>query len=446
MLNNSNVTDTDQEILMANNLSSFVISVTLSLFALSSSLFSLCFLHTYLKKLHTIIKNILTILCGYNLMCCTVTCIILIYFRMTSQQTITLCGLIQLTTITPSMITFDTICIISVVRYHMTWKINQLELFNKRKILLSVGAVYFAEHILGMLFFIIASMDFSLTQPSTVCAGKDTLGKVPGMEYLLLTKSIIVFSIGVTYDFRLINLLKKRKLQRIGPGGIQMIPWKTSNSDEPDVKVPIRATIVTLSFILMRIAMVSYYKIFHKSPIHWIQPAVISCEVVIGVLMPVLLFLTIRAHKKKKNPVVPKGLMFHNDLYLNEECLESGENIEHPNYIYAIDPKIFTLDNFSDDHIDNNQKDDIDEETKIEIHHAVIHVISEPPSIHEQHLEAKDNIEQDNDILAIDPNIFALDHFSNIDNDQKEESVIKIHHDVIHVKPAPPYRTFSTCH
>ena len=113
------------------------------MFALNSSFFSLCFLHTYLKKLHSVIKMISTIMCGYNMICGMVSCLILIYFRIISQQTMILCGLIQLTTITPALLTFDTICVISAVRYHMTWKINQLEHFKKHRILLSVGAVYF---------------------------------------------------------------------------------------------------------------------------------------------------------------------------------------------------------------------------------------------------------------------------------------------------------------
>ena len=125
-------------------------------------------------------------------MCCTATCIILIYFRTTSQQTITLCGLIQLTTITPSMITFDTICIISVVRYHMTWKTNQLELFKKHHILLLVAAVYFAEHILALFYFVIAQMDFSVIQPSTACAGKNIMEKPPFIAYLLLIIRVIL--------------------------------------------------------------------------------------------------------------------------------------------------------------------------------------------------------------------------------------------------------------
>ena len=433
MLNDSTMADTGENRLIANNESFFIIAITVSIFVLSSILFSLFFLHTYLKKLHTIIKLILTILFGYNLICCTVTIIILLYFRVTSEQTITVCGLIQLTTITPGQLTYNTICVVSVVRYYMTWKINQLELFNKHKILLSVCAVYFAEHILGMFFFIIAHMDFSFNQPSTACAGKDTLETVPVMAYFLVAKNIIVCSIGITYDFRLIKLLKKRKLQSVGARETQMIPWKTSNSDESDVKVPIRATIVTLSLILVGIARVTYYKIFYMYSIHWIQP-LMAGETVIGGLMPVLLFLTIRAHKKKTNPVIPKGPVYHNDIYLNEECLETEENAEHPNYIYVIDPKIFTLDHFSDDH-----NDDIDEKIGIEIHHAVIHV--EP----EQYLEAKDNMEQHNDIFVIDPNIFTLDHFGNIDNHQRRDATVEINHGVIHVKPAPLYRTFSTC-
>ena len=250
---------------------------------------SLCFLHTYLKKLHSVIKLILTILCGYNLICCTITIIILVYFRISSQQTITVCGLLQLTTITPGILTFHMLCIISVVRYYMTWKTNQLELFKTHKILLSVGAVYFMEHILGMFFFIIAYMDFSLMQPSSSCAGKDILDIVPVMAYFLLLKSVIVCAIGINYDFKLIKLLKKRKLQSVGHRETQIIPWKSSNSDESDVKVPIRATIVTLSFISIAIARVTYINIFNKSPIHWLR-SVIMCEATIGVVIPVLLF------------------------------------------------------------------------------------------------------------------------------------------------------------
>ena len=448
MLNNSTIVLVDfheNTRLIANNESFFIIAITVSLFALSSILIGLCFLHTYLKNLHPIIKSILTILFGYNLICCIVTFIILVYFRVTNEQTITTCSLIQLTTLTPGMLTYDTICIVSVVRYHMTWKINQLESFNKHKILLTVGAVYFAEHILGIFCFIISYMDFSFTQPSTACAGKDTMETVPVLTFCLLAKSVIVCSIGITYDFRLIKLLRKRKLQRVGyPGGIQMIPWKTtSNSDEPtDVKVPIRATIVTLSFILMRIARITYYEIFHNSTIHWIQP-VITCQTVIGIVMPVLLLLTIRAHKKKSNPIVPMGPVYHNDHYLKkEEFWESDEeNLEYFNDIFAIDPKIFTLDHFSDNHNDG-------EEISVEIHRAVIHV--EPiTNIGENNLEeAEGYSEQHNHIFAINPNIFAFDNFSNIDttNDERQEATIfEINHAVIQVKPAPPYRTFSTC-
>ena len=104
---------------------------------------------------------------------------------------------------------------------------------------------------------------------------------------------------------------------------------------------------VTLSFILMRIARITYYEIFHNSTIHWIQP-VITCQTVIGIVMPVLLLLTIRAHKKKSNPIVPMGPVYHNDHYLKkEEFWESDEeNLEYFNDIFAIDPKIFTLDHF----------------------------------------------------------------------------------------------------
>ena len=319
---------------------------------------------------------ILTIMCGYNIMCGTVTCLILIYFKITSQQTMILCGLIQLTTITPAFLTFDTICIISAVRYHMTWKINQLELFKKHQFRLSVGAVYFAEHIFGFFSFIIAQMDFSMIQPSTVCAGKDLMKSVPALGYIHLTKNIIVCSIGIIYDIRLLKLLKKRKMQRFGPGEIQIIPWKSSNASEPNVKVPIRATIAALSCISFGIVESKIAGIYTQSPIHWTH-ALITTTTLIGLLMPILLGLTFRAHKKDKNVVVPNYPMYHNDQFLNNDQMENEGTIDilDNNDIFMIDPNIFTTENFSDNDI---IMQDVDEEA-IEIHNDVIHVKPAPP-------------------------------------------------------------------
>ena len=87
MVNNSTEAETDlTSRLVANNRNSFTIAMMFSVFALNSSFFSLCFLHTYLKKLHSIIKLILTILCGYTLICCIITIVILLYFKIDTDH------------------------------------------------------------------------------------------------------------------------------------------------------------------------------------------------------------------------------------------------------------------------------------------------------------------------------------------------------------------------
>ena len=74
---------------------------------------------------------------------------------------------------------------------------------------------------------------------------------------------------------------------------------------------------------------------------------------VIGLLMPVLLGLPLKAHKKKKTHiVVPNQPFYHNDEYLDDD--ESEQQIEMQSYNYdndilAIDPQIFSLEKFSSD-------------------------------------------------------------------------------------------------
>ena len=230
-LNKTNYSEIEQPNLVSNNLWPFIILMIQSSFAISSSIFSLCFLHTYLKKLHHILKLILSILCGYNLICCSIHSIIVIYFRLKGEQTLILCGFIQITTMTPIKISFDTLCIISVVRYYMTWKTNQLESIKKHQILISVGAVYLIEHLIALFFFINSQMDEPIIKTLVgVCVGQyDILSNVSAMGKFHILNLILISAIGVYFDVKLYNLLKKRRNQ-IGPGQIQLVPWKTNDT------------------------------------------------------------------------------------------------------------------------------------------------------------------------------------------------------------------------
>ena len=75
--------------------------------------------------------------------------------------------------------------------------------------------------------------------------GKDVVNtvKILGIPIFTILKCFITIGIGGYYDARLYNLLKKRK-QQVGPGQVQLVPWKsTNNMTSEDIIVQIRATI-----------------------------------------------------------------------------------------------------------------------------------------------------------------------------------------------------------
>ena len=82
--------------------------------------------------------------------------------------------------------------------------------------------------------------------------GKDVVKTLqPITMFIGILKCIITVGIGVYYDARLYNLLKKRK-QQVGPGQVQLVPWKSTNDmNSEGIIVPIRATI-GLNFLLQK--------------------------------------------------------------------------------------------------------------------------------------------------------------------------------------------------
>ena len=66
---------------------------------------------------------------------------------------------------------------------------------------------------------------------------------MPPITIFNILKCLITVGIGGYYDARLYNLLKKRN-QQVGPGQVQLVPWKsTNNMTSEDIIIPIRATI-----------------------------------------------------------------------------------------------------------------------------------------------------------------------------------------------------------
>ena len=81
--------------------------------------------------------------------------------------------------------------------------------------------------------------------------GKDVVNTPPAIAIFTFFKGLITVGIGVYYDVRLYNLIKKRK-QQVGPGQVQLVPWKSTNyMTSEGIIVPIRATI-GLNFLLQK--------------------------------------------------------------------------------------------------------------------------------------------------------------------------------------------------
>ena len=105
-----------------------------------------------------------------------------------------------------------------------------------------VGVIYFSEHFLQMLGFIAGLMDFHIKQTSEACGGRFKEGGMPILPAFTMTKTMIILAIGISYDFKLVNLLKKRKNQIRPPGQASIVPWKSSNKIEK-VNIPLEATL-----------------------------------------------------------------------------------------------------------------------------------------------------------------------------------------------------------
>ena len=111
------------------------ICLSSTVLTLASSSVSLYVFQTYLNNLHEILKIILSVLCCHNIGTSIITGSILIYFQIVGQRNFVLCGFIQQTYVPTVSITFISISILSVVKYHIAQKTTDLEIVKKKFVL-----------------------------------------------------------------------------------------------------------------------------------------------------------------------------------------------------------------------------------------------------------------------------------------------------------------------
>ena len=111
------------------------ICLSSTVLTLASSSMSLYVFQTYLNNLHEILKIILSVLCCHNIGTSIITGSILIYFQIAGQRNFVLCGFIQQTYVPTVSITFISISILSVVKYHIAQKTTDLEIVKKKFVL-----------------------------------------------------------------------------------------------------------------------------------------------------------------------------------------------------------------------------------------------------------------------------------------------------------------------
>ena len=103
---------------------------------------------------------------------------------------------------------------------------------------------------------------------------------------------------------------------------MELVPWKSTNTvqNKKDLQVPLRATTMTLLFLLIYLALLS---IIFKSSETW-DVIIGYAHVITGLPLPLMLIFTIKQKTSSQNVVSlqpPSNLQFH-------ENVSAGMNLE----------------------------------------------------------------------------------------------------------------------
>ena len=215
----------------------------------------------------------------------------------------------------------------SFLRYHIGWKIANQESTHKTYWYMVVLVILYGifDHFnLGPLSFF-GTIYIDMPTSATNCAGLRMDG-LPLIQVFHFTKAVVIATIGVRYDVLMIGFLKKRNTHR-EPGQAKLVPWKSSGQ-EYNFMVPIIATVTSvLTGIFGIVICVTLIKNLMEDKSEAWKYNGFAMNFCCSLQMPVMILQTLRAAKHKKTaPVIPRRLMFHENVNIDmDETIEMQE-------------------------------------------------------------------------------------------------------------------------
>ena len=285
-------------------------------------------LNTYMKRLHETFKKLLNIVMVHNLIAEVALISLNIFMSAFRSQEFIICTLRAVFGGSNAYFTFYSIAMLSFLRYRIAWKINNLE-STKKKFWWMMGPLILygiVEFLITIPMILILNIFFDMPSYSTLCAGAKLEETFPIIPYLNMLKVLFSISLGIRYDILMIDFLKKKNTHP-EPGQAKLVPWK-SGEDNYDFMVPTTATLTAaISGVAGLIISSTLTKGIIDNQLESWKVTETLFSVLVGIQMPILIGLSIRAARHKKPaPVIPRGLLFHEDI--NVDIKNQGEEIQ----------------------------------------------------------------------------------------------------------------------
>ena len=148
-------------------ISEIVITMTGPIPGLVSSTSSIVVLNLYLKDLHVIMKNLLNVLSAHSIIASISTIAIESYVNYTNDHTLSFQAIFPSYGITCGMFSY-----MSVVRYYLASKTQELEAVKAWKLYFMAGIIFSSEHAYIPISYLLA-INFDIPSGATECAGNN---------------------------------------------------------------------------------------------------------------------------------------------------------------------------------------------------------------------------------------------------------------------------------
>lgn len=268
-------------------------------------------LNTALRNLHEIIKGILNVLILHN----AVSAIVLQIVESGWDEDFITCSLAHVLRKGQGVVAVETLALLSFVRYHLTKKAEKHQSADLQLIKILTVMIYLGYYGIELLFIVSGNV----AVPIVECA------KLKGKGSLLVLvvtnlKALIILSIGIAFDVKMILYLKKRNQLQLtsGPAKDQFIPWKTGDVDESHGNiVPIGATVVSLIAAVVGPSVMTLIVTDKNANPYLFK---VAPSLAAYVMLPTMLLLTLRvALKKTQGPQIPTELQFYENNNTEDE-------------------------------------------------------------------------------------------------------------------------------